>query len=112
MESFRKLAFTAMITFFAGSVVSVAARDMRAGLEQQGSDKQAEVRNLIDQLRGESLLKKGEAYVDDQVMPPRKPGALLTERDRGFFKTLLRRILGAAEDPSKPSQQQSSPSTQ
>jgi hypothetical protein len=99
VEGFGKFTQLVMIVFFAGSVVSVAARDVRAGLEHQGPEKQVQVDSLIRQLHGEVLLKKGEAVVHPDVLPLRKPGRLLTERDRRACRAILKHFVRVSEDP-------------
>jgi hypothetical protein len=109
MVGVRKVAFHLLVLFFAGSVVAVAAYDMRSKLEQQGDAERAQVEQLIKQLKGDALTNKSDnegeseegqssTFLQPSVLPPRAPGRLLTERDRQIFRSVLRRFIAVSEE--------------
>ncbi len=98
-----------LILFFAGSVVTVAARDMRANLKAHGDEERARVQALIQQLKGdvlgnkadketESEEEKTQKFLQPSVLPPRAPGRMLTERDRQVFRSILRKFIAVSEE--------------
>ncbi len=98
-----------LILFFAGSVVTVAARDVRAKLKEHGEEDRVRVYALIKQLKGDVLTSKTDKEAESQedknqkflqpsVMPARTPGRLLTERDRNFFRSILRKFIAVSEE--------------
>ena len=97
------------ILFFAGSVVTVAARDIRAKLQDQGDTERLQVQALIKQLQGDVLTtkvdKEGESeeekqrkFLQPSVMPTRAPGRILTERDHKIFRSILRKFIAVSAD--------------
>ncbi len=109
MAAMRKIALQMLILFFAGSVVVVAARDMRAKLEVQGDEERAQVQALIKQLKGDVLTSKSDTeaaseeekmqrFLQPSVMPTRTPGRVLTERDRKIFRSILRKFISVSEE--------------
>lgn len=98
MEWTRGIGFFLLVLYFAGSVVVVAARDIRVRLEKQGTSKKTEVAALIEQLRGEPLQQKGAPFVHADSLPERNRGRLLTKHDRSFFRRILRVFVSVGED--------------
>ncbi len=109
MATMRKIALQMLILFFAGSVVTVAARDMRANLKVHGDEERSRVQALIQQLKGdvlgnkadkqaESEEEKTQKFLQPSVMPARAPGRILTERDRQVFRSILRKFIAVSEE--------------
>jgi hypothetical protein len=109
MAAMRKIALLMLILFFAGSVVTVAAREMRANLKEQGDDERIRVQALIKQLKGDVLTSKADKeaeseeekrqrFLQPSVLPTRAPGRILTERDSMFFRSILRKFIAASEE--------------
>jgi|GEM_PF-6330166 len=109
MSMMRKVGFQLIVLFFAGSVVTVAARDMRSKLRDQGEEGRVRVQALIKQLRadvlgskpdtaGESEEEKRQRFLQASAMPARTAGHFLTERDRKIFRSILRRFIAVSEE--------------
>jgi hypothetical protein len=98
MEWTRGIGFFLLVLYFAGSVVVVAARDIRVKLEKQGTSKKTEVAALIQQLRGEPLQQKGAPFVHGESLPERNRGRILTKHDQSFFRRILRVFVSVGED--------------
>jgi hypothetical protein len=98
MSSTRGIGFFLLVLYFAGSVVVVAAHDIRAALPKQGDSKRAEVKALVRQLRGDPLVRKGQPFLHADEAPAREKGRSLTKHDRSFLKRLLRGFISVGED--------------
>ena len=98
MEGTQKVGFLLLVLFFAGSVVLMAAHEIRTKTMKRGEGSTASARQLIKELRGESVVNKKQEYVDPSSLPQRRPGEYLQERDRQKLNSLLKQVLPATNE--------------
>jgi len=98
MEGSKKLRFFLLISFFAGSVVFMAAHELRAKTMRHGSGNPEEAHRLIQKLRGEFVVNHEAGYINPSEIPHRRPGDYLQENDRKALNSLLHRMLPSSSE--------------
>lgn len=101
MAGFQRVGFFLFVLFFAGSVVLIAANELRhQHLLQKGKGDPTSARQLIDALRGDVLSgswRTDDASIEQEGMPQRRPGSILSEEDRKELNSILGSILPSKE---------------
>ena len=92
------MGFLLLVLFFAGSIVLMAAHEIRSKTMRRGDGSSTSARQLIRELRGEKVVNKKEEYVDPASLPQRRPGDYLQENDRQKLNSLLRQVLPATNE--------------
>ena len=78
-----------MVLFFAGSVVVLAARELRSRHKDLKEYSQGDARHLIQALHGEILSGDKSMYVNPDAVPQRRTGQVLLPEDRKKLHQLL-----------------------
>jgi len=96
MDGKQRIVFLFAVFFFAGSIVLIAAQELRNRTMRQGGS--GDAKKLILELRGDVLGRRGGVeVVSPEAMPTRKPGSYLVENDRQTLNSLLKRVLPSPE---------------
>jgi hypothetical protein len=100
----RRLGLFFFIVFFSGSVVIVAARNLRDRLGGFSDEQKERVATLVEALRGDQLFKAEAKYHEGQKGPPRRIGSYLPEHDLKKLKQFLSSLVaGDDEAPAEES---------
>jgi hypothetical protein len=99
----RRLGLFLFIVFFSGSVVIVAARNLRDRLGSFSDQQKEQVSALVEALRGDQLFKAEAKYHQDHKGPPRRFGSYLPEHDLKKIKQFLSGLV-AGEDDDAPAE--------
>lgn len=99
----RRFGLFLFILFFSGSVVVVAARNLRDRLGTFSTQQQERVVKLVESLRGDELFKAEAKYHEGQKGPPRRNGSYLPEHDLKKIKQFLAGLI--AGDESQPAEE-------
>ncbi len=99
----RRFGLFLFIVFFSGSVVIVAARNLRDKLTASSAQEQEQVVKLLEALRGDELFKTEAKYHEQKKGPPRRLGSYLPEHDLKKIKQFLASLI--AGDESQPSEE-------
>lgn len=97
MDGSKRVGFFLLVLFFAGSVVLIAARELRDHGIRQGSGNPSAARRLIQQLRGEYIANSNTEYAATELMPQRSRGGILQDKDRATLNSLLKQVAPAPE---------------
>ena len=97
MDGSKRVGFFLLVLFFAGSVVLMAARELRDHGIRQGAGNPAAARRLIQQLRGEYISNSNTEYAAADTMPQRSRGGILQDKDRATLNSLLKQVAPAPE---------------
>lgn len=98
MDGEKRFTFFLLVFFFAGSVVLIAAHELKNRSMKRREGTSAEARQLIHNLRGEASLISKEGYVDPGAYPTRRPGSYLQEHDKKKLNTLLQQLIPPADE--------------
>jgi len=93
----RRFGLFLFIVFFSGSVVVVAARNLRDKLGSFSAQQQEQVVKLVEALRGDQLFKAEAKYHEGQKGPPRRVGSYLPEHDIKKLKQFLASLISGEE---------------
>jgi hypothetical protein len=101
MSVATRLGLFLLVTFFSGSIVVMAATDLRNRLKPPTNDEVERAAKLVQALRGDELFRV-EAKYDEQHpnLQPRKPGRYLPEYDMKKIKSFLVGIIGGISEDS------------
>ena len=92
MDGTNRFVFFLVVLFFAGSVVLMAAQELRdKGLRQGNRDPEA-AKRLIQQLRGEYIINTEKDYAAPHALPQRSKGGILQDKDRATLNNFLRQV--------------------
>jgi hypothetical protein len=94
----RRLGLFFFIVFFSGSVVIVAARNLRDHLGGFSDEQKQRASALVEALRGDQLFKSEAKYHEGQKGPPRRTGSYLPEHDLKKLKRFLSNLVAGEED--------------
>jgi hypothetical protein len=97
MDGSKRVGFFLLVLFFAGSVVLMAARELRDQGMRRGAGNPAGARRLIQQLRGEYIANSNTEYAATESMPQRSRGGILQDKDRATLNSLLKQVAPAPE---------------
>ena len=95
----RRLGLFMFIVFFSGSVVIVAARNLRDKLGGFSEQQKERVVKLVEALRGDELFKAEAKYHEGQKGPPRRTGSYLPEHDLKKIKKFLSGLVSGEDEP-------------
>lgn len=98
MEGTRRFGFILLVVFFAGSVVLMAAHELRRKTMRQGDGDALSAQKLIKELRSEAVVNREDGYVDPEAMPLRRPGGYLHEKDRQKLNSLIQKVVPSTEE--------------
>lgn len=93
----RTFSLFMMIFLFAGSLVLVAANDIRKRLPPPSAAQEERMRNLITHLRHETILPPEKEFVEEARKPPRKPGSYLPDTDWARLKRAILSVVSSSE---------------
>jgi hypothetical protein len=93
----RTFALFMMIFLFSGSLVLVAANDIRKSLPPPSAAQQERMQTLITHLRHETILPPEKAFVEEGRKPVRKPGSYLPDTDWARLKRAILSIVSSPE---------------
>ncbi len=99
MDGTKRVGFFFLVLFFAGSVVLMAARELRDKALARGEGTKASAQALIKRLRGEYIHNVPGAYAAPDRLPTRTKGGLLQDNDRQSLNSLVRQVVPAPEEP-------------
>ena len=99
MSVMNRLGLLAMILFFSGSMVFVAARDLQRNhlLRKDAIHDQERAKQLVHALQGDVLRESQDKYVPPQSFPVRAGSSVLPEADKSRIKSFLRSLIGSEE---------------
>ena len=93
----RSFSLFIMIFFFAGSLVLVAANDIRKRLPAPTAAQEERMQHLITQLRHETILPPEKEFVEESRKPQRQPGSYLPEHDWARLKRTILGLMSSSE---------------
>lgn len=91
----HRIGFFLFILFFAGSVVLLAANELRHFHSRLNRGDTETAKRLIEALRGDTLqgMAKEETYLDPTVVPQRRKGQYLQTEDSKRLNSMLKKVL-------------------
>jgi len=98
MGGTQRVGFFLLVLFFAGSVVVMAAHELRTRSHRKGGGDSISARRLIQVLKGETVANKPEGYLEPELMPQRRPGSYLHEQDRKNLNSLLKQVVPSTNE--------------
>jgi hypothetical protein len=88
-----------LITFFSGSIVVMAAKDLRNNLKPPTDGEIDRTKRLVQALRGDELFNVEAKYTEPHPnLQPRKPGSYLPDYDMKKIKSFILGLVGGTED--------------
>jgi hypothetical protein len=101
----RSVALFLMIFLFAGSIVFVAARDIRVRLAPPTDVDRALLQDILKDIQGERVVPAVKAAMPKEAMPDRSHGSYLARRDIERLKKFIVSLVNPGEAAeSKPSE--------
>ena len=102
-----------MITFFSGSIVVMAAKDLRKNLKPPTDVEVERAKKLVQALRGDELFIVEAKYHEPHPnLPPRKTGSFLPEYDTKKIKSFILGLVGGAGEDDTAAESQGSDAPQ
>ena len=90
----RRMGFFLFVLVFAGSVVLMAAHDLRRRTVFKEKGNSTEANDLMNALSGNPLSKVGSPEViEAETIPQRAPGQYLVEKDKKTFRNAISGIM-------------------
>jgi hypothetical protein len=84
-----------LITFFSGSIVVIAAKDLRNNLKPPSESEVEQVGKLVNALRGDALFEIEAKYHENHPrLSPRKIGSYLADYDVKKIKSFVIGLMG------------------
>lgn len=101
MQGLQKVGFLALVCFFGSASVFVAGSDMHRRLSRYTDEEKQSAHELIEQLRGETLVpgKAGGFHVAN--IPSRATGSALSASDKSKIGKFLRKLFASEPEQSE-----------
>jgi hypothetical protein len=97
MEGKQRIAFLFVVFFFSGSVVLLAAHELKVRTMQRSDGNRDDAKKLIRELRGDALSRGPGKVVNPEALPTRTAGSYLPENDKKKLNSLLKQVLPSPE---------------
>jgi hypothetical protein len=110
MPTLHRLGFFLLVTFFSGSIVIIAAKDLRKNLQPPTELETERAAKLVQALRGDELFHVEAKYHEPHPnLEPRKLGSFLRAYDLKKIKSFMMGLVGGIgdDDTSEPSESDS-----
>ena len=94
MSAINRIGLFTCVVAFSSAMVMLGARDLLRGLKAPTETQTEQVKQLIQQLRGDQLFKIEAKYDQEHEKPNRKAGSVLPDYDIAKIKKFLSNLIG------------------